>query len=769
MNNIISPWSIVEKKFEIENNYVNESLFAIGNGYIGMRGNFEEGYLGPKGTGLNGTYINAFYESESIKYPEVAYGFADKSQTMLNITDGKIIKLYIEDEEFNMLKGEVLDYERNLSFKEGILKRSLIWRSEKGREVKISIERLISFTHKHLVAISYEVTPLNFDGMIKIVSSIDGDVSNLTAENDPRVGSGFTGRVLSLEDALVKDTMGALVQKTHNTKFSVACVMEHEIFSENKYTLNNEKDQLSVCVNFDINAEKDSSIVLNKYITYTTSKHMSESDIMQRAVSEVNIGKSLGFEKLKEEQLQFLEDFWYKTDIEIKGDGLLQQGIRFNMFHLLQSAGRDGKTNIAAKGLSGEGYEGHYFWDTEVYMLPFFLYSNPDISRKLLEYRYSILPKARERARIMSHKKGALYPWRTIDGEECSAYFPAGSAQYHIDADIAFAIKRYMEASEDEEFLINFGAEMLFETARLWADLGEFIKNKGNKFCINDVTGPDEYTAIVNNNCYTNLMAKENLEYAYNTAVWMKENANEAYKELIDKIELTEDELQFWKKAADNIYIPYNDELGIYLQDDSFLDKTPWDFENTPKESYPLLLHYHPLVIYRHQVCKQADLVLAEFLLCNKFDIDQKRRDYDFYEKVTTHDSSLSTCIFSIMASEVGYYDKAYKYFMETATMDLTDSHGNTKDGIHAANMAGAWMCLVNGFAGMRVYEDTISFNPYLPKAWQEYKFKITYRGRLIEVKVDKDGTSYKLFEGESLEIVHKGEKRIIKNVKCRM
>lgn len=764
-NNVINPWSIVEKRFIIENNYVSESLFAAGNGYIGMRGNFEEGYAGPKGTGLEGTYINAFYESETIKYPETAYGFADKSQTMLNITDGKIIKLYIEDEEFDMLKGQLLDYERSLNFKEGILKRNLIWRSEKGKEVKIDIERLISFEHKHLAAINYKVTPLNFDGMIKVVSCIDGSVSNLSAENDPRVGSGFTGRVLSLEESKVFDTRGSLIQKTHNTKFAVACVMENEILTENEYTIKNNKDELNISVCFNIKAEKNNTITLNKYIAYTTSKHMEESDMIKLAVSEAANGRETGFNKLKEEQIDFLKEFWYRTDIEIKGDDLLQQGIRFNMFHLLQSVGRDGKTNIAAKGLSGEGYEGHYFWDTEIYMLPFFLYNNPEISRKLLEYRYSILPKARERARIMSHKKGALYPWRTIDGEECSAYFPAGTAQYHINADIAFAIKRYMEATEDKEFLLNYGAEILFETARLWADLGEFIENKGNKFCINDVTGPDEYTAIVNNNCYTNLMAKENLEYAYKTAVWMKENAKEPYKELINKIGLIEDELQFWKKAADNMYIPYNDELEIYLQDDSFLDKTPWDFENTPKENYPLLLHYHPLVIYRHQVCKQADLVLAEFLLNHKFDIEQKRRDYDFYEKVTTHDSSLSSCIFSIMASEVGYHDKAYKYFMETATMDLTDSHGNTKDGIHAANMAGAGMCLVNGFAGMRVYEDTISFNPYIPKEWQEYKFKVTYRGRLIEIKVDKNGTSYRLLEGESLEIVHKGEKKIIRNV----
>lgn len=748
-----NPWGITEKEFRIEANYVNESLFFIGNGYLGMRGNFEEGYSGPKATGLEGTYINGFFESEPIKYPEAAFGFAENSQTMLNVTNSKIVRLFIEDEEFDMLSGEVLDYERNLSFKEGVLKRSIVWRSPKGKEVEIYIERMTSLVNKHLAAIHYKVTPLNFNGKLTLISLLDGDVKNLTAENDPRVGSGFTGRVLSVEKALIDNTLGALIQKTHNTKFSLACAMEHELLTEENYEIESFKNDLNVGIAFSVRGEKGKAVGLNKYIAYTTSRDFAEQEVLNNAVDEVKNGKVAGFERLRIMQLEFLKKFWFKTDIEIKGDELLQQAIRFNMFHLLQSVGRDGKTNIAAKGLSGEGYEGHYFWDTEIYILPFFLYNNPDISRKLLEYRYSILPKARERARIMSHEKGALYPWRTIAGEECSAYFPAGTAQYHINADIAFAIKRYMEATEDKEFMIKFGAEMLFETARLWADLGKFIKNKGNKFCINDVTGPDEYTAIVNNNSYTNLMAQVNLEYAYNTALWMRENAKEDYEGLAGKLQLSEGELSFWKKAADNMYIPYSDEMGIYPQDDSFLDKEPWDFENTPKGNYPLLLHYHPLVIYRHQVCKQADLVLAEFLLSHKFDLEQKKRDYDFYERLTTHDSSLSSCIFSIMASEVGYHEKAYDYFMETAAMDLTNSHGNTKDGIHAANMAGAWMCVVYGFAGMRAYEDKLSFNPYLPEKWEEYNFKISFRGRLIEVKVNKEGAHYELLEGESLTI----------------
>ncbi|MBU3180191.1 glycoside hydrolase family 65 protein [Clostridium psychrophilum] len=429
------------------------------------------------------------------------------------------------------------------------------------------------------------------------------------------------------------------------------------------------------------------------------------------------------------------------------------------MFHLLQSSGRDGKTNIPAKGLSGEGYEGHYFWDTEMYMIPFFNNNSPNVSRKLLEYRFGILDKSRQRALQMGYKKGALYAWRTINGDECSAYYPAGTAQYHINADIAFSIKKYMEVTEDKEFLIQFGAEMLFETARFWIQLGGFVERKGNKFCINCVTGPNEYTAMVNNNCYTNLMAKENLKYTYEVAVWMKDSYLEVYKDLSKKINLEENELFLWKRAADQMFIPYDEKLKIYMQDDSFLNKEVWDFKNTPKENYPLLVHYHPLTIYKYQVCKQADTVLAEFLLNHKFSKEQKKRDYDYYEAITTHDSSLSMCIFSIMANEVGYHKKAYNYFMKTARMDLDNIQGNTKDGIHAANMAGTWMGIVNGFAGMRTHDGVLSFTPYLPDKWEAYSFKVNYKNRTINVNVNKTGVEYKLLYGANILIIDSGNK----------
>lgn len=761
----VREWEVIEEFFDIENNYRSETIFSVGNGYIGMRGSFEEGYSGPLGTGAEGTYINGFYESWPISYGEIAYGYPEQGQTMVNVVNGKRIKLILEDESLDMCRGEVLSHRRSLHLKEGIFKRFLIWRSPKGREVKVEVERLVSLTNKHLAAIDYRVTPLNFDGEIKIISLLDGGyVEASLREKDPRIGGEWKGYCLPVEEKKVEKDFAFLLQRTKNTGFSLVCAMENDLKTDCSYTTEEIHGVLEAGLAYGIRGKAGKEIRLNKYIAYGTSRDYEQEKLAATAENIVKKGKEEGFEGLKQGQQQYLEKFWEKADVEIKGDPLLQQGIRFNIFHLLQSVGKDGKTNIAAKGLTGEGYEGHYFWDTEMYVVPFFLYSEPKISRKLLEYRYNALDKARERAREMSHRKGALFPWRTINGEECSAYYPAGTAQYHINADIAFAVKRYMEATKDEDFLIEQGAEILFETARLWADLGAFLEEKGNKFCINGVTGPDEYTAIVNNNCYTNLMARENLYYAYHTAVEMQEKYKDAFERIAGKIDLKEDEILFWKQAADHMYIPYHEKRKIHPQDDSFLEKKVWDFENTPKEKYPLLLHYHPLVIYRHQVCKQADLILGQFLLSHKFSHDQKKRDYDYYEKITTHDSSLSTCIFSIMACDIGYYEKAYAYFLETARMDLDDYKGNTQYGIHTANMAGSWMCIVNGFAGMRIYDDVIRFHPYIHPSWEAYSFKIAYRGRRVKVTISRKETIYELLEGEELWIWHKENRFLLRD-----
>ncbi len=761
----LNLWEVIEDQFEIENNYRNETIFAQGNGYLGIRGTFEESYSGPDWPGVAGTYINGFYETAPIKYPEIAYGYPEKSQSMLNVTDFKAVRIFVDDEEFTMLAGEITGYRRILSFREGLLTRSLVWSSPGGKKVKIDIQRMVSFTNQHWAVIRYEITPLNFNGKIKIITALNGDVTNLSSENDPRVGSGLQGRVLMVKKILGEGELGVIEQQTKESGLSLAAAMTSRMETGGQYTIQNRAGEFTVEVVYQVDASPDVPISLTKYIALVTSlENAQEKNLAPLAKNEVLKAAETGFDRMKKSQRDFLDDFWQHSDVAIDGDPAIQQGIRFNIFHLLQSVGRSGKNNIAAKGLTGEGYEGHYFWDTETYIMPFFLYTYPEISRKLLEFRYHTLDKARQRAREMAHSKGALFPWRTINGDECSTYFPGGTAQYHINADVAFAIKRYLEATGDYEFLIRYGAEILFETARLYADLGDFIPAKGNCFCINGVTGPDEYTALVNNNCYTNLMAKENLEYACQVAEWLKKNAVSDYQRVMGAIGLEEAELEAWKKAADEMYIPYDPVLKIHLQDDDFLNRAPWDFENTPPDKYPLLMHYHPLVIYRHQVCKQADLVLALFLLGNRFTMEDKRRNFDFYEKITTHDSSLSKCIFSIMAAEIGDLDKAYRYFLETVRTDLDDIQGNTKDGIHAANMAGAWMCLAYGFAGMRIYDGRLIFNPVLPPAWQKYQLKVNFQGRTIEVLVDAKGAFFKLLQGSPLTLSCNGEKIELKD-----
>jgi alpha,alpha-trehalose phosphorylase len=362
------------------------------------------------------------------------------------------------------------------------------------------------------------------------------------------------------------------------------------------------------------------------------------------------------------------------------------------------------------------------------------------------------------RARELS-QRGALFPWRTISGEEASAYYEAGTAQYHINADIMFALRKYVNATGDEEFLWEYGAEMLVETARLWQDLGFFSPRKEGKFCINGVTGPDEYKTVVNNNTYTNLMARENLRYAVETVETLQFKKPEAFQALMQKTGLKLSEVEEWKRAAENMYIPFDAATGIYPQDDSFLDREPWDFKNTPAEKYPLLLFYHPLNIYRHQVIKQADVILAMFLLGHEFSLEEKKRNFEFYDPLTTGDSSLSSCIEAIVALEVGEFDKAVEYMRSALLMDLADVGGNVKDGCHIASMGGTWVALAYGFGGLRDHDGSLSFRPQRPPEDQaSVRFPITYRGQVLDVEISPESTTYSLREGAGMVIRHEGE-----------
>jgi trehalose/maltose hydrolase-like predicted phosphorylase len=752
----LDPWGIRESGFDTASHFLRETLFALGNGYIGLRGTGEEGYSGPAGSSLDGTYLNGFYESEPIVYPEAAFGLAKTNQFMLNVPNAKGIDLWLGDERFDPLAGRLGHYERALDFRTGVLQRSLEWTSNSGKRVAIRSRRLVSFAHKHLFAIEFELTPLNFSGPVGLLSAVDGEVANQQAGDDPRVGSAVSGPALQAVAVEQDASLSALTQRTHNSGFTLVSAIDSSVQCDAAVHSDSRCSGQRAGQWFEVDAREGEPIRLTKFGSYHSSRDYPEAELLPRARATLAQARAAGFDALCQQQADYLADFWAHADVEIAGDDALQQGIRFNQFHLLQSVGRDGQTNIAAKGVTGEGYEGHYFWDTEIYIFPFFLYSKPEIARKLLEYRYAGLGQARERARQMSHPRGALYPWRTIAGGECSAYFPAGTAQYHINADIAYSIKLYYEATGDLAYMAQAGAEIVLETARIWLGIGGY--DRAGRFCINEVTGPDEYTALVNNNYYTNAMAQMHLRFAADMADTVRRECPLDFERIAHATGLGADEPGEWRRAADLMFLPYDEALGIHEQDDSFLSKKPWDFAATPKQNYPLLLNYHPMVIYRHQVCKQADVVLALLLLSDQFTLDDKRRDFDYYEAVTTHDSSLSSCIFSIVASEVGYHDKAYDYFMETARLDLDDTHGNTHYGVHTAAMAGTWMGVAYGFAGMRVAGGALRFAPTLPAQWQHYQFKIQLRGALLQVRVGRGQAEYTLLQGDALEFNHRGQ-----------
>ncbi len=756
----LNSWQITEESLPSKKNQLSETIFTLGNGYIGIRGSFEEGITRTSARSNDGIYLNGFYESVPIPNAEKGYGYALNTQTMLNVTDSKIIELYLGDERFSTESGNLLQYKRTLDMKEGCQVREMIWRSPRGREVRITVKRLVPFKHRHLLAFQYQVEALNFSGRISIYSSLNGDVDNHTHEEyDPRFSASLGDLCLKVAGITAHDTGAVIVQDTNRSNLTLACAMDNNLKGGTPLPVEIEQNQKNVSVQFQIDVGKDQKIALEKYVAYYTSRDYQTEDLPGMAEEMVGKARKIGFQALLDEQKQYCEKYWDTAGISIGGDLKAEQGLRFNLFHLLQSAGCDGQTGIAAKGLTSEGYDGHTFWDTEIYMIPYFICVLPEEARKLIEFRYSILDHARNRARELSHEKGALYPWRTIAGEEGSSYYPASTAQYHINAAIAYAINKYVEVTGDFALMLELGAEIIFETARLWEDLGTYVPKKGNRFCYHEVTGPDEYTALVNNNCYTNLMAQWHLRYAYEISQLLKQSYPEDYRRISEKIQLQEEELQRWILAAEYMYIPYDEVMQVHPQDDGFLDKEIWDFAATPIDNYPLLLHYHPLVIYRYQVCKQPDIILAHFLLGDYFSPDQKRRDYNYYEPITTHDSSLSPSIFSIISSELGYYEDAYRFFSISARLDLNNILKSTHYGVHMANMGGSWLCLVSGFAGMRVRAGELCFEPYMPENLQHYRFRIIFKQCRLEVFVEDSSVTYKLLKGDTISFIHYGEK----------
>ncbi len=746
-------WSIIETAFSKDWMGNAETIFSLSNGFLGIRGVFEEGRPAIEAA----TFCNGFHETWPIIHAEQAYGFARTGQTIVNVPDSTLIKLYVADEPLFLPTARLTRYSRTLDFRDGILKREMNWSSPSGRQVSIATRRIVSFEHRHLAAITYEVT-VDRDAPVVLSSQLlnrqDSHALDEPAGNgngDPRRARGFSQRVLNAYNHVEEGQRIATGYRTTNSRMSLGCGIDHVMETENPWYAEHSWSEDLGKVVFTIEARAGVPIKLTKYATYHTSRAVPPVELVDRSTRTLDRAVREGYAVLEEAQCEFLKDFWPRADVYVEAEPRIQQAIRWNIFQLIQASARAETTGIPAKGLTGKAYEGHYFWDTEIYVTPFLTYTDPRITRNLLRFRHSMLDQARARAQELS-ESGALFPWRTINGEEASSYYAAGTAQYHINADIAYAIKRYIDVRGDMEILAEVGAEILVETARTWISLGFFSPDTG-RFHIHGVTGPDEYTTVVNAHTYTHLMARMNLRFAAWVVPWIKENRPEAYQHLVHETGLRPDEVTEWSRAADRMYVPYDQERGINPQDENFLEKEVWDFRNTPVTKYPLLLHFHPLIIYRHQVIKQADVVLSMVLLGNEFSEEQKRRNFDYYDPLTTGDSSLSACVQSILAAEIGYEQKALEYFQYALLMDLADVGGNVVDGAHVASTGGVWMSLTYGFGGLRDFDGQLSFDPRLPSSWGRLRFPLRFHDRHLLVDITHDTLTISVTAGEAVEL----------------
>jgi alpha,alpha-trehalose phosphorylase len=755
----IDPWRLETKRFarELGAQFLGpaETAFALSNGYLGMRGGHEE----DRPAREPGTFLNGFYEHRPIVYGETAYGFPKVGQTTLNCPDGKIIKLYVDDEPFDLERSELVFYNRRLDMRDGTMRREIVFVTPTGKRIRLSSCRLVSFHHRHLAATQYEVVAEDADAELIISSEMINRHPLPVDTSDPRMAQGFVGRVLRPGGREAEGRRAILSFTTQSSRLTLGCGMDHAIETECALATDLRSDDDFAAIVFRVQGEAGKPVRLVKFLSYHYGESTTPQEIRSQTAWTLDRAVEEGFDSVLDRQKTYVAAFWERADIEVEGGTTpeKQQVVRWNLFQLLQASARAEGHGIGARGLTGQTYEGHYFWDTEIYVLPFLIYTSPRMARSILKHRYDQLGKARERAHELGHP-GATFPWRTINGYEASAYYAAGTAQYHINADIIYAVRKYIEVTGDIDFLHRYGAEMLVETARFWLDLGGFSDRDGKRFVINGVTGPDEYTAVVNNNYFTNLMARENLRYAATTSCALQQDHPDVFGALKNRTAIDDREISAWQEAAQLMYLPVDEKLGIHPQDDSFLDKEKWDFDGTPEDQYPLLLHYHPLNLYRHQVIKQADTILAMFLLGNQFSFAEKKRNFDYYDPITTHDSSLSVCIQSIAAAEIGYMEKAREYFNFAVAMDLSDVGGNMMHGAHIASIGGSWMSLVYGFGGMRDYGGDITFRPRLPTGWTKLRFRLTVRGNLVQVEVRPHQTTYALHEGDGLNIAHEGE-----------
>ncbi|MDT0158453.1 glycosyl hydrolase family 65 protein [Microbacterium sp. ARD32] len=761
----VDPWRLIESRYEEDG--VSETVFSVGNGYLGLRGNHIEG----RGAHEHGTFINGLHETWPIRHAEQAYGFAEVGQTIVNAPDAKVMRVYIDDEPLSFDETEIHEYSRVLDMRTGILSRTVVWMTPSGKRVRMHDERIVSFDERHLAVLRLELVVENADAPVTISCQLlnrqdgagiyAGDPMAAKSEGkgafDPRKAERITARVLQPVEYWQDGLRSALSYQVTDSGMTVAVVADHVVETENDYSARTLIEPDIAKNVFRVQAKAGVPIRISKIVSYHSSRGVPPRELVDRCRRSLDRVGVEGVDALFRAQQEWLSEFWERSDVRIAGQDDLQQATRWCLFQLAQAASRADGNGVPAKGLTGSGYSGHYFWDTEIYVLPFLTYTSPQWAKNALRARVLMLPAARRRAAQLN-EAGALFPWRTINGEEASAYYAAGTAQYHINADVSYALGKYVRATGDEEFLRREAADIAVETARLWATLGFWRGTNGDStFHIHGVTGPDEYTTVVNDNLFTNVMARYNLRFAARIVGEMAERDPAAYAALVERTGLDAGERDAWERAAEAIHIPFSEALGIHPQDSLFLEREVWDLEGTSPDQRPLLLHYHPLVIYRFQVLKQADVVLALFLQGNHFSAEEKLADFDYYDPLTTGDSTLSGVVQSIMAAEVGYQELALKYFRGSLFVDLADLHRNASDGVHVASAGGVWTMLVSGFGGMRDHDGLLDFDPRLPEEWPELAYPLQWRGTDLMVTLTREALRVEVRAGDPVDFSVRG------------
>ncbi|MCO4820435.1 MAG: glycoside hydrolase family 65 protein [Flavobacteriaceae bacterium] len=746
-------WLIIEEGFDAERVKSSESLFSIGNGAMGQRANFEEYYSGPT---FQGSYIAGVYYPDKTRVGWWKNGYPEYFAKVLNAPSWIGIDVYINEERLDLYAClQVENFKRVLNMQEGWLARSFRAKLNNGVIIEVVSTRFLSLDMEELGAIKYEIKLLNSDAIVSFKPYLDSGITNEDSNWDDKFWN--TTKVYA------NDEQAFIEAHTMKTNFHTCTYMESECLLNNKKQNSTPKishDESYIGFKYVTNAKTGDIVSLHKYGGYTVDRNQRKSELETTAIANLSKAKTRGFDGLLEQQKQAWAKIWDMADITVDGDVKAQQGIRFNIFQLNQTyLGTDAQLNIGPKGFTGEKYGGSTYWDTEAYCIPFYMATKDQlVARNLLAYRYNHLDKAIENAQKLGFENGAaLYPMVTMNGEECHNEWEITFEEIHRNGAIAFAIFNYYRYTNDYSYIVEKGIEVLIGIARFWQQRATYSEAK-NKFVILGVTGPNEYENNVNNNWYTNYLAKWCINYAIENLNKIKVEFELDYKRIIDKINLTDSELEKWNDVAINMYFPYSEKHNVYLQQDGFLDKELITVADLPKSERPINQKWSWDRILRSPYIKQADTLQGFYFFEDQFTSEELERHFDFYEPYTVHESSLSPCVHSIQAAKLDRMEKAYEFYLRTSRLDLDDYNHEVEEGLHITSMAGTWMSIVEGFGGMRIQENRLSFNPKIPKQWDAYSFKLNFRNQILKVHITQNDTKFELEGTMDLQILVSGK-----------